>query len=446
MNPVFYESDDYPGTGWSGVPLPQAEDRLLEFFGVGDLDASLDDHRDPQNPLDDLTVCHESCLTANVALPTTNETSNLKEYGGVADTEGRDVSEIRPEDATSVNSSSNGYPKEWKDEGMIDKMAKLSTPPHRRQRKRLSLPLVVSTRRTFSSIIACPDSGSDDNIMSLKTAHELGLPIMDIRDPTPPAFVMANGRTVSAVGRVVLLCAFMQGVSCGAFFECVCYVFHRLAVPMIMGLEFLHSTETLSKYRDRLTEEFVPMMRSLRVCSVGRPKRQIVCRVGHYVGCATADTGSDLDLVSPEFAASRAFHVEDSCVEVEFADGSRGYTTGVIETDFSIGSVGDVEGFIPRTQEMVLELFVLDSLNADILISADTIQDLQAFSSHGDCFIPSMPYLGQSDLNIIRYIGAVERGIFRAWEFMKDSFVSSEKKKAATKSMTSRLVSRTRFC
>ncbi|KAG6358463.1 hypothetical protein INS49_014347 [Diaporthe citri] len=266
---------------------------------------------------------------------------------------------------------------------------------------------------SYPSVIACPDSGSDDNIMSRKLADQFGLQVMDIQHPAPSTFVLANGRTVSAVGQVYL------------------------KFPMIMGIEFLQATETLTKHGDRLVEELVPSIQALRVCSVGRSKRDVVCRVGNYVGCATADTGSDLDLVSPEFAASRVFDVEDSCVELEFADGSTGYTIGMIKTAFSIGRVSDVEGFIPRSKEMLLELYILDNLNADILVGTDTIQDLQAFSGHEDCFIPAMPRLGESDLNIIRYIGAVERGFSRAWEFLKDSFTSSEKKQATATSMSS---------
>lgn len=260
---------------------------------------------------------------------------------------------------------------------------------------------------------------------------------MDIEYPATSTFVLANGRTVSSVGQVHLKCAFRKAFPDNVLMDCVFHVFQTLAVPMIMGIEFLHATETLTKHRDRLVEELVPSMQALRVCSVGRSKRDVVCRVGNYVGCATADTGSDLDLVSPEFAAARAFDVEDSCVELEFADGSTGYTMGMIKAAFSIGRVSDVEGFIPRSKEMILELCILDNLNADILVGTDTIQDLQAFSGHKDCFIPAMPRLGESDLNIIRYIGAVERGCSRVWEFLKDSFTSSEKKQAAATSMSS---------
>lgn len=89
---------------------------------------------------------------------------------------------------------------------------------------------------------------------------------------------------------------------------------------------------------------------------------------------------------------------------------------------------------------MCLELFILDNLNADVLVGTDTIQDLQAFSSHEDCFIPAIPRLGQSDLNIIRYIGTVERGFSKAWDFVKDSFTPSGKKQATTTSMFMELI------
>lgn len=211
---------------------------------------------------------------------------------------------------------------------------------------------------------------------------------------------------------------------------------------MIIGVEFLHATETLTKHRDRLVEELVPSPRAFRIRSVDRPKRNVICRVGNYVGCLTADTGSDLDLVSLDFAASGAFDVMDSCVEFEFADGSTGYTMGIINTVFSIGSVSDVEGYIPRSKEVSLELFVLDNLNADVLACTDTLQDLQAFSGHTDCFMPTMSRLGESDLNIIRSIGTVEKRLSRAWEFLKDSLTSSGDKQAAATSMSPRLLIR----
>lgn len=295
---------------------------------------------------------------------------------------------------------------------------------------------MIFTKTHAESVIACPDSGSDDNIISRKLADHFGLQIVDVQHPAPSTFVLANGRTVSAVGQVNLKCAFRKELPDTPLMDCVFYVFQTLAVPMIIGIEFLQATKTLTKHRDRLVQELVPSMRALRVCSVGRSKRDVVCRLGNYVACATADTGSDLDLVSPEFASSRAFKVEDSCHELEFADGSIGYTMGMIRTAFSIGCVSDVEGFIPRSKEMPLEFFILENLNADILVGTDTVQDMQAFNDHDDCFVPAISRLRESDLNIIRYIGAVEKGLSKAWEVVRDSFTSSEKKKAAATSMS----------
>lgn len=273
--------------------------------------------------------------------------------------------------------------------------------------------------------------------MSRTLADQLVIHVTGIQSPVPPTFVLANGRTASAVSQVLLRCAFRRAISDNGLMDCVFYVFQTLSVPMIMGLEFLYATETLTRHRDRLVEQLVPSMQALRVCSVGRPKRDVVCRVGNHVGCATADTGSDLDLVSPDFAASRAFDVEGLCVEFEFADGSTGYTIGMIKTSFCIGRVSDVEGFVPKSKEVSLELFLLNNLNADILLGTDTTQDLQAFSGHEDCFIPAMSSLGQSELNILRYIGAVERGFSREWGLLKDSFTSTENKQAARTSMSS---------
>lgn len=122
----------------------------------------------------------------------------------------------------------------------------------------MGLPLIVFTATQEESIIACPDSGSDDNIMSREIAEKLALPINEVQGLSPPTFVLANGRAVSAVGQVRLKCAFKEGSPATALIECIFYVFQTLAVPMIMGIQFLHATETLTKHRDRLVEELVP--------------------------------------------------------------------------------------------------------------------------------------------------------------------------------------------
>jgi hypothetical protein len=50
------------------------------------------------------------------------------------------------------------------------------------------------------------------------------------------------------------------------------------------------------------------------------------------------------------------------------------------------------------------------------------IQDTKVFQRHQESFIPSVPQLGMSDLNIIRYIGKVERKFGRGMEMLKMRF------------------------
>lgn len=270
--------------------------------------------------------------------------------------------------------------------------------------------------------MACPDSGSDENIISLELVDKLGLEMERVGSDEPRQFSIANGKIVTALGQVSTSCSFATGsLSEPSKLECTFYVFHTLAVQLIMGVEFLQETETLSKHKDRLVEQSIPAMQSLRVNSVGKHRRGLICRLGTFVGCATVDTGSDLDLVSPAFAKSRTYKIEPEVGKVEFADCSVGYTVGVIKTSFVVGSMS-ASRFHARGEAIDLDLFVLDNLTADILIGQGTIEELDIFNLHNESLIPNIPRLGESDINIIRYIGSIERGATTLWKKFKNKF------------------------
>lgn len=293
-------------------------------------------------------------------------------------------------------------------------------PRPRRRRKRFALPLLVAhPSGAVTEVMACPDSGSDENIISLELVTSLGLKTEQNSSDEPRQFAVANGKIVTAVGQVSTSCRFAAGAPSDITdLECIFHVFSTLAVPLIMGVDFLQQTETLSKHRDRLVEQVVPAMQSLRVNSVGRPKRSLVCRLDTYVGCATVDTGSDLDLVSLAFAKARAYKIERGYEQIEFADRSVGFTSGVIKTSLAVGNVNDL-GFHPRGEPIELELHVLEDLNADILVGQDTVDVLDVFNLHSESLIPSMSRLGESDINIIRHIGSLEKGVINLWDKVK---------------------------
>ncbi|OIW31970.1 hypothetical protein CONLIGDRAFT_629660 [Coniochaeta ligniaria NRRL 30616] len=285
----------------------------------------------------------------------------------------------------------------------------------KRQRTRCALPIIIGRDADTVEVMSCADSGSDESIISLEFSKLAGLKIQKPKNE-PKRFSIANGRIVEAIGEVHAKCSFAAGSSARAsIFDCVFHVFSSLAVPVIVGMDFLQQTETLSKHRDRLVEELVPATRALRVNSVGRPRQNLLCRLDSYVGCAITDTGSDLDLVSPEFARSRAFNIEPAHEELEFADCSIGHTSGIIKASFSVGDFSDLEGFLPRGEAIDLEFYLLDDLHADILLGQGTIEELNIFGLHAESFIPSISRLGESDVSIIRHIGRLERFVSKSW-------------------------------
>ncbi|CAG9982239.1 unnamed protein product, partial [Clonostachys byssicola] len=124
-----------------------------------------------------------------------------------------------------------------------------------------------------------PDTGSDVNIISLKTARLLGFK-PDIRKPEEVGFRLANNELIKAIGQVDIACSFGVGTPWHDLrLNCIFHIFNTLSVPLIMGMQFLEMTETYSKHQNRLVEETVPHMHSLQVNSVGRPRKSLICRL-----------------------------------------------------------------------------------------------------------------------------------------------------------------------
>jgi hypothetical protein len=65
------------------------------------------------------------------------------------------------------------------------------------------------------------------------------------------------------------------------------------------------------------------------------------------VGCANPYTGSDLDLVSYQYAKTR-FSIEPAKETVMFADGSIDHTCGILRTSFTVGHAANDSEFVAR--------------------------------------------------------------------------------------------------
>ena len=302
--------------------------------------------------------------------------------------------------------------------------------PRRKERKRFALPIIIDGETESVTIMACPDTGSAESIISLELAKQLGLQVSAVDE----SFSLANGKVVKSLGVATVRYSFGAPgvVKTGGpeeSLEFTVHVFETLAVPAIIGSSFLDETETFTKHRDRLVEESVTALQSLRVCSVGKPRKGLVCRLDSFVGCANADTGSDLDLVSPKFVHQRGLKIRDDVEMIlEFADGSTGWTRGSIDVHFAIGNVDNERGFVPRGNALDLEFFILDDLTSDILVGQDTLVEMNVISENGDLVINSVPQPGLSDCNIIRHIGSVERAARSALKTAKEMIFNRKDK------------------
>lgn len=288
------------------------------------------------------------------------------------------------------------------------------------------LPIVIEGRSGPSKILAFPDTGSDHNIMSLDVVNELGLVMEEMGDASL-RFSVANGKIVEAIGQISVKFGFAgvlpaeDSSSTGLFF-----VFSQLAVPTIIGRALLEQTQTFTKHRHRLIQEIVPSLQCLSLTSIAQPRRDLCCRLNGNIAYATADTGSDLDLVSPEFAESKGFNIDPAFEKVQFADGSYGVTCGVVESTFSIGSQDVNDFFVQRGAHIQRDFYVLESLTSEILVGLETLEKLQVYDSYPDSLVHRMSVLSFSDANIVRYIGSLEYLTKAALKKMKNQ-ISNKK-------------------
>ncbi|KAF4621893.1 hypothetical protein G7Y89_g14452 [Cudoniella acicularis] len=178
--------------------------------------------------------------------------------------------------------------------------------------------------------IACPDSGSDKNIISKEFAKEHNFRIRcgkkDIK-----RFELGSGAYIESIGRARLPCSLAKGSG-----SCRKQWFHVLAdsiVPLIMGRHFLEQTQVLTKNR-HLLERCPPELRfipSLKFIGSPRKRSGMGVSINGRVLVATPDTGSDLNLISLACAERERFYIDkgqEGLVRLQNADGSVTKTMG----------------------------------------------------------------------------------------------------------------------
>jgi len=284
----------------------------------------------------------------------------------------------------------------------------ITTRRHRPRKPRLGLPITLHKQGVLATVLACADTGADVNIISDEVAKTLGYSEYDAL-PEKKEFALANGKLVEAIGMIESVCSFGIETESILTMTCAFYVLLKAATPIIMGLSFLEQTKTMTEHRDRLVRVPTPALQALSVCSIDKPRWLLSCELNHRETLATPDSGSEIDLISPSFAAERGLTVYPGEEAIQMADGSIAITAGFVRVDMAVASINTSSPNSHEKSFITVDLLLLDSLSHDLIVSEDSLEELQVFTEHSSALIPAPQESGPLGINRIRHLGAIDR-------------------------------------
>lgn len=242
---------------------------------------------------------------------------------------------------------------------------------------RKGLPMVIQG----SKIGAQHDTGAErGNFIAHDLACKLKLQIRTGKSDCK-TFSMANGKVVRAIGRARALCAFAKE-PCSRM-KCWFYVFKDLASPLIMGAQFLKTTETMSKHVDRLEDcaslgSTIPKVNLIG--STEQSKRRLAAFIDGRYTHVNADSGSHLDLMSPTYVKMHGYKIDrrtECRKRVRLADNTVAQTIGQTSATITL-----------QDGSSYSKLFdILPQLTSEVLLGETTLEEIGAFTAHENSFV-----------------------------------------------------------
>jgi hypothetical protein len=279
------------------------------------------------------------------------------------------------------------------------------------------------------NISAIADSGATDNIISYDFAFQLGLHIgMDCQ--IKKGFVLGNGKIVKAMGAIKLEFEFANDPTTSPMRD-IFYVFKTCVSSLIIGMPFLQRTKTLTQHTYRLSFKPCEPDAPLRLATIDRPRQQLRCFVDHSgtPTFATADTGSEMNLVSPEYAKRKGLSIRrlyGADRTKHFDKGLKGFISPALfgpESDgkelkvqFADGTIADIIAEMtlvvtlgdPCGPPLSLQFYVLPHLTCDLLFGQNFLEDHDIFDTWSDAFSPNDVEEDSSEINTIIWRNAWE--------------------------------------
>jgi hypothetical protein len=274
--------------------------------------------------------------------------------------------------------------------------------PRKAGRTCFGLPITFETHEGPTAVLACPDTGSDLNIISEGLAQFLGLPYCD--DAAPPGhLVVADGRRVRPIGRVVADLRLGSEASVSlSILTCTFEVLRRVPSHIIMGMGFLEQTKVMSMQRHLLIKLQRDTHQMPTVASVGRPRQSLLCELNHEATAVTPDSGSQVDLMSPSFAFDRQFELHPTEQHIELADGEIAICRAFVRTTLSIGTHLNDEGYPSGKAVAAIDFFLLEGLTHDVIVGEHHLDELRIFTDNQHALVLGSDMNAAWELNRIR--------------------------------------------
>lgn len=314
------------------------------------------------------------------------------------------------------------------------------------------LPITFESICNPATVMAVPDTGADENIISLDLALDLGLEI-DFDEKYKTKFEMINKTFTRCCGFARALCGFGTTSHLGPNgLSCDFRVSETTVSPLIMSRRFLMATHTLSKYRHRLVSLAKSMRQLPCIRSLGQSTQRLMCSIDGEDAQAFPDSGSDVDVISHSYALQRNFTITPTNARIMLADGSIENAVGTCIGNLAVGSgfkmteeveipsLGKNQSESRNVDQPELDLcpvpvnnplstpenqkyrnvitttfYVLHDISIDVLLGGASLESLQVYTHHQDQFVtPSSRDTNNSSLHRIVLLGKMGKILRRA--------------------------------
>jgi hypothetical protein len=166
------------------------------------------------------------------------------------------------------------------------------------------------------------------------------------------------------------------------------HVLPKCVHDIILGSPFLRLTQTFTKFRHRVVNKLRGLSSRHRVCFTGSSQQMLAGWANGQSVLALPDTGSDICLMSAQYARERGYRVDTDPRHrqlLEFVDGSTAETLGRVEGFQWEFDKSDIQLHTP-------EIHVLEDLQTDLLLGYDFLMETDAFSTHEELFVDIEPH------------------------------------------------------